>query len=436
MLATPLFLGELLRKVQKGHLQPAQLVHRLCDRIEAVDTHIQAFLPEPGRRERLLADLAALEQRFPAHRERPPLFGIPVGVKDIFRVHGFATRAGSGLPEHLFAGEEAVAVTRLKEAGALVLGKTVTTEFAWFQPGLTRNPHNTGHTPGGSSSGSAAAVAAGMCPLALGTQTIGSVIRPASYCGIVGFKPSYGRIPTNGCVPFSHSVDHVGFFVPDIASVDLVAGVLCDTWSDALPPHASASTWVIGVPSGDYLDQAEPEMRAMFDKAVESLAKAGHEIRFENLFPEWAELVESHYDLIAAEMAVFHRPWFEAHRNRYRKGSRDLIERGLGVSPAALENARDGRQRVRDRVVQCMNEKGIDGWLTPSATGPAPEGLESTGNPRMNLPWTYTGLPTVSVPAGRSEKGLPMGFQWVGRFGEDEQLVRMLNGLTGSTANR
>ena len=426
-------LSEMLRS---GERDLDAFIHSVCDRVDEMETVLQALLPEPNRRERLLADARALRERYPDPASRPALFGVPVGVKDLFHVDGFETRAGSGLPPDLFAGPEAPVVTRLKEHGALILGKTVAAELAFSEPGPTRNPHNPDHTPGGSSSGSAAAVAADYCPLALGTQTIGSIARPASYCGIVGFKPSYGRIPTNGCVPFSHSVDHVGFFVPDIASVDLVAGVLCDTWSDALPPHASASTWVIGVPSGDYLDQAEPEMRAMFDKAVESLAKAGHEIRFENLFPEWAELVESHYDLIAAEMAVFHRPWFEAHRNRYRKGSRDLIERGLGVSPAALENARDGRQRVRDRVVQCMNEKGIDGWLTPSATGPAPEGLESTGNPRMNLPWTYTGLPTVSVPAGRSEKGLPMGFQWVGRFGEDEQLVRMLNGLTGSTANR
>ena len=153
-------------------------------------------------------------------------------MKDIFHVKGFLTRAGSGLPVDLLTGPEAESVTQLKQAGALILGKTVTTEFAYFAPGPTRNPRNPAHTPGGSSSGSAAAVGAGLCPLALGTQTIGSILRPASFCGVVGFKPSFGRISSAGVIPFAVSLDHIGFFTQDVAGATLAAAVLCKNWGD------------------------------------------------------------------------------------------------------------------------------------------------------------------------------------------------------------
>src|SRR5436305_8436203 len=199
-----------------GILPLSRYINALCDRIEGRDAEIQALLPEPGRRERLLREAAALEARYPVPAERPPLFGIPVGVKDIFHVDGFVTLAGSELPPELFAGPEAAAVTRLREAGALILGKTATTEFAFLAPASTRNPRNPAHTPGGSSSGSAAAVAAGFCPLALGTQTVGSSIRPAAFCGVAGYVASRGRVSLDGILPFSPSLDQFGMFAPAV----------------------------------------------------------------------------------------------------------------------------------------------------------------------------------------------------------------------------
>lgn len=414
---------DLAETLRSGKVGLVEFTNQVCDHIESNEPNIQALLPESARRERLLADAEQLLVRYPDPSSRPPLFGVPVGIKDVFHVDGFETRAGSDLPSDLFAGPEATVVTRLKNAGALILGKTVATEFAFSDPGPTRNPHNPEHTPGGSSSGSAAAVAAGYCPLALGTQTIGSIARPASYCGVVGFKPTYDRIPSTGCVPFSDSVDHVGFFVPDIRSVRYVAPLVCDDWNRAAREYALEETSVIGVPVGDYLEQAELEMRAMLNREIERLKEAGHDIRYVDLFPDWEERVKLHYDLIAAEMAEYHRPWFEQYRSVYRDGSRGLIERGLGVSVDTAERARAEQRMVRDHVMQCMDEQGIDRWITPSATSAAPRGLDSTGNPLMNLPWTYSGLPTLTVPLGRSRKGMPLGVQWVGRYAEDEHLL-------------
>jgi len=224
-------LVDLAADLRTEALTPGDYFALLALRFTEHESEIHAFLAEDGRLERLLYRSTTLAERYPDVEARPPLFGIPIGVKDIFRVEGFDTHAGSRLPADELSGSQSAAVTTLEAAGALVLGKTVTTEFAYFSPGATRNPHDPARTPGGSSSGSAAAVAAGLCPCALGTQTIGSIGRPASYCGIVGFKPSYGRIPAEGIIPLAPSLDHVGFFTRDVAGARLVASQLCDGWT-------------------------------------------------------------------------------------------------------------------------------------------------------------------------------------------------------------
>jgi Asp-tRNA(Asn)/Glu-tRNA(Gln) amidotransferase A subunit family amidase len=198
------------RKIKEDEITPKECVENLCDRIDKFDDELRSFVDEPDRRRRLHEEIDDVQSKSPDSGDRPPLFGIPVGIKDIIHADDLETRAGTAVPPELFAGPEATCVSRLRDAGALVLGKTVTTEFAGSAPGLTRNPHNLDHTPGGSSSGSAAAVAAGLCPLALGTQTGGSVIRPAAFCGIVGMKPSFKRIPRDGVIERSVSADHVG----------------------------------------------------------------------------------------------------------------------------------------------------------------------------------------------------------------------------------
>lgn len=397
-------------------------VDELCNRIDAVDPAIQALLPELGRRERLHREAEILRKRFPQEENRPPLYGIPVGVKDIFRVDGFSTRAGSKLPAEEFDGPEAECVTVLRSAGALILGKTVSTEFAYFEPGPTRNPHNLKHTPGGSSSGSAAAVAAGLCPLALGTQTIGSVIRPAAFCGVVGFKPSYGRIPIAGVIPYAVSLDTVGYFTQDIAGIALVAPVLCQHWQ-LQSVQSIQRLPVLGVPDGPYVAQASAEGLAAFEQQLTLLEQAGYTVRRVEAMTNIEEINWKHVRMGFAEMALVHAGWFTHYAHLYRPRTAQAIREGQSVPVAELEEAHAGQQILRDELALLMANNNIDIWVSPSAPGPAPEGITTTGSALMNLPWTYAGLPVVSLPAGKTAHGLPLGLQCVGAFMADEQLM-------------
>ncbi len=404
-------------------------INQICDRIDALDTQIQALLPETDRRARILREAGGLKARFADPATRPLLYGIPIGVKDIFSVDGFLTKAGSQLSPELFVGPEAVCVTTLRAAGALILGKTVTTEFAYFEPGPTRNPFNPAHTPGGSSSGSAAAVSAGFCPLALGTQTIGSVIRPAAFCGIIGFKPSLGRIPTSGVIPFSQSTDHVGLFTLDVAGMMLAAAILCLDWNKESINSQSTALPVLGVPVGPYLNQASPEVLAAFKSQLAGLEEAGYQVRQVEALKDIEAINSRHKQMIAAEMAQVHDRWFTQYESLYRRRTATIIREGQRVSAAELATARAGRGELRAQFRGLMNQAGIDLWVSPSATGPAPEGIESTGDPAMNLPWTHAGLPVITIPMGLASNGLPLGMQFVAPFGEDECLLHWIGPL-------
>ena len=379
---------------------------------------VRAFVPEPGRFDRLRREAAALAERFPAVGERPPLFGLPVAVKDIFHVDGFATRAGSRVPAETLAGEQAESVTRLRAAGALVLGKAATTEFAYFGPGPTRNPRDLARSPGGSSSGSAAAVAAGLAPIALGTQTIGSISRPASFCGVVGFKPSYDRIPRAGVLPLSPSLDHVGFFVATAPDAAPVAAVLCDDWRPVDPPTGAPR---LGLPEGPYLEQAEAAGRRHFARLVERLG-AELEVVPVPVMADFEEVRVRHDAIVAAEAARAHAPWFDAWKDTYHQKTRGLIERGRSIGAEELSHALHGRTELRGLLDGAMREHGIALWISPGAAGPAPLGLEWTGDPVMNLPWSHAGLPTLTLPAGTVD-GAPMGVQLAGGWRRDEDLL-------------
>jgi Asp-tRNA(Asn)/Glu-tRNA(Gln) amidotransferase A subunit family amidase len=420
MLVNPAPLAQTVAQLRNGSRELVAYVDALCDRVDRVDSEVQALLPEPGRRERLRAAAHTLEQRFPDPASRPPLYGALVAVKDIFHVDGFVTRAGSAVPPELFAGDEATCVTLLRQAGALILGKAVTTEFAYFEPGPTRNPHNLEHTPGGSSSGSAAAVAAGLCQLALGTQTIGSVIRPAAFCGIVGFKPSLDRIPSQGVVYFSRSIDHVGLFTQDVAGVQLAASVLCRDWQD-LP--APAGMPVLGVPGGAYLERAEPDALATFWQQVAQLEAAGLAVRRVPALDDIEALRSLHLNLIFAEFAQEHASMYAQHAALYRPRTVDIIEKGKRVSQAELAEGRASTVTLRQDLEALMARAGIDLWVCPAAPGPAPAGIHATGDPIMNLPWTHAGMPAVTLPAGRAANGLPLGLQLVAAYGQDERLL-------------
>jgi Asp-tRNA(Asn)/Glu-tRNA(Gln) amidotransferase A subunit family amidase len=412
-------LAELLAKLRTGEPALLEVIAAFAERAAQREPDIHAFVPEEKRFERLRRDAQRLVAKWPGAAERPPLFGLPVGVKDVYRVNGLATGAGSRLDPRLFAGAEAESVGALRAAGALVAGKTVSTEFAYFAPGPTRNPHDFERTPGGSSSGSAAAVAAGLVPVALGTQTIGSIGRPAAFCGVVGFKPSHDRVSTAGVIPLSPSLDHVGFFTATVGGAAIVARVLCAPWRENVP-HRRA---VLAVPTGPYLDPASQEGRAHFGRTVARLQRGGYEVRSIPAMPDFGDIAGRHRRIVAAEAARVHEPWFERHRALYDSRTVELIERGREVGPAQLERDLAGRGRLRQELEALLATQGADLWLSPPATGPAPLGLASTGDPILNLPWTHSGLPTLVLPAGRGAGGLPMGLQVAARFGADEELL-------------
>ncbi|MFC8448475.1 amidase [Kitasatospora sp. NPDC057223] len=397
-------------------------VDRLCGRIEQLDPLLHAFVPEPGRHHRLRAEARALAARHPAPEGRPVLYGVAVGIKDIVRVDGLATHAGSALPPGVLAGPQAPLVGRLRAAGALVAGKTVTAEFAMAAPGPTRNPHDPAHTPGGSSSGSAAAVAAGLVPLAIGTQTIGSVIRPAAYCGVVGFRPTYGRIPVAGVIPNAPSLDTVGFFTADVAGAALAAAVLCDDWHPAGAPADGAGP-VLGVPVGPYLDQAGPQAAAAFAAQLDTLERAGLAVRRVELIPDFDEVVRHLHTLGGFEAARVHADWFARFGGLYRHETAAALRHGQGVGADDHAAALLARAQFRARIASAALREGVDLWLAPAATGPAPRGLDSTGDAVMSLPWSYAGLPALSLPAGCAPGGLPLGLQCVGAPGADERLL-------------
>ncbi len=391
----------------------------LESQIQERESVVKAFLPEQNRFSRLRKEARILLDRYPHPEERPPLFGIPVGVKDIFRVDGFQTRAGSRLPAVTFEGVEAESVTRLKEAGAIILGKTVTTEFAYFAPGPTTNPHKEDHTPGGSSSGSAAAVAARMCPLTLGSQTIGSINRPAAFCGVVGFKPSYERISRKGVIPVSESLDHVGFFTGNARGAAWAASVLIPDWKPVSPENQPT----LGVPEGPYLDKVSHEGLENFQDTVERLGGRGYRIVKRKVLYDFEEIVARHQIIMAAEAARVHSHWFAKYESLYHEKTAALIRQGQSISDEALHAAIPSKEQLRDELMTAMEEASIDLWIAPAARGTAPQGLQSTGDPIMNLPWTHSGLPTVSLPSGFNPFGLPFGLQVVGRWYEDERLL-------------
>ncbi len=427
-------LNQLSQAFRTGELPITNYVSQIQSLFDSREPDVLAFIPEENRFERLQKDAEELIKRFPDVRNRPPLFGMTVGVKDIFHVDGFITQAGSKLPAQDLQGDEAASVTKLKNAGALILGKTVTTEFAYFTPGPTRNPHNPSHTPGGSSSGSAAAVGAGICDIALGTQTIGSVIRPAAFCGAVGFKPTYERISRAGVIPLSPTFDHVGVFANDVEMVGRVASVLVENWTLRQSQRGGigelgVGDWrletgdskpVLGIPEGQYLSCASKEGLAHFENMCKLLS-ANYELRSVRVMDDFQEIRDRHDAIMSYDASQVHKEWFAKHESLYSQKFADLIRRGQSVSN--LQSLISSRDAFRASITQIMDENQIDLWLCPPAIGPAPKGLDSTGDPVMCLPWTQIGFPAMNIPTMKNDDGLPMGLQLVGKWNADESLL-------------
>ena len=410
---------QLINALRTGNLPLTEYIAQVEMQFVEREPGILAFLPEEDRFKRLHREAEMLLSDCPDIVDRPLLFGLTAGVKDIFHVDGFPTHAGSQLPVVELQGKEAESVLKLKEAGALIAGKTVTTEFAYFSPGPTRNPYNFEHTPGGSSSGSAAAVAAELCFVSLGTQTIGSIIRPASFCGVVGVKPTYDRISRNGVLPLSPSLDHVGFFTSNVESAIRAARALYRDWHEPTMPLRKP---ILGVPEGPYMEMVSKEGKDHFEKVCK-LINADYKIQRIAIMTDFQTIRDRHDVILSVEAARVHEAWFGRHEKLYSSTFSELIRRGRTFSDSQYQDALKTREDFRAEMRRAMIDHNTDLWICPSTVGAAPKGLDNTGDPVMNLPWTQAGLPAMNIPAGRNRQNLPLGLQVVGNWYKDESML-------------
>ena len=345
-----------------------------------------------------------------------PLAGISVGVKDLYDTAGMTTTYGSPIYRDHVPTADAALVARLRELGAHVAGKTVTTEFAWRQAGPTVNPWNTAHTPGGSSSGSAAAVAAGLVPLATGTQTFGSVIRPAAFCGIVGFKPSHGLLPLDGVQPLSPTLDHGGLFARSVADIAHVFGHL--TNETTAPPERSPRLRLV---RGPYWPQASGTQRAVLDKAAASFAGRGATVEEAELPVAFDEALAIAEVILCHEAGRIYAPLAASHPDLLSQHMKELVARGQALSRDEVEGALLARSELKRAFGEAI--AGCDAILTLPALGEAPPLKEGTGNAAPCVTWTLLGLPALSLPWAAGEANLPLGLQLVGRSGSDHALL-------------
>ncbi len=423
-----LSLTDAVARIQQGTLDPADLADACLTRIKTVDDRLLAWAALEPERTREEADVLSREARSGSFRG--PLHGIPVGVKDIIFTSNFPTRGGSAFLENHIPEYDATVVQRLKEAGAIVLGKTVTTEFAGFDPAETRNPWNTEHTPGGSSSGSAASVAACMVPAALGSQTGGSISRPAAYCGVVGFKPTHGRISLRGVLELAYSLDHIGPLTRTVADAALVSRIIAghdprDPYSSDTPVDLTLTTRTspptIGRVHALFAEDTEEGTRDITLEAVSRLEQAGARTPAVRLPKSFKEVQAMHRIIMHAEGSAYHEDRFSRKPKQFRPKIRRMIEEGLLLPAAAYVKAKK-HQNIFRRDIQCAF-RDVDVIVTPATPAPAPRGLESTGDPLFNSPWSYAGLPTVIIPVGLSADGLPVAIQLIGRAWDESTLL-------------
>jgi Asp-tRNA(Asn)/Glu-tRNA(Gln) amidotransferase A subunit family amidase len=414
----------------RGDVKAVDVVDAFLARIAERDPEIKAWVHVNADSARKQAE--ACDQMKMMGRPTGPLHGVPIGVKDIVDTADMPTQYGSPLFKDHQPEQDAVVVQRLRRAGAIVLGKTVTTQLASLVPAETRNPINPEHTPGGSSSGSAAAVADGMIPAAICTQTGGSVIRPASFCGIFGLKPSFGMIPRTGVLSQSPTLDTVGVYgkcVEDLALLlDVVAGPDSGDPAAMDNQHAgflatASEKWSIP-PSFAFVktpqwDSADPVTREAFTELVASL---GSQVEECSINFNIEKGLEAQAAINAVEAASRYGKWYQKNPEAFGKPLADLIERGLRTSGAVYFEAREARETIYRAISELfLNYNAI---LTPSALGPAPKGLGSTGDAVMNRFWTLLGTPCVTLPLLGDDNGMPMGVQLVGQRRDDGRLLR------------
>jgi Asp-tRNA(Asn)/Glu-tRNA(Gln) amidotransferase A subunit family amidase len=437
---------EAAEAIRAGRITSEALVSACLDRIEALEEQVGAWAhlaPDHALNQARAADLARREGR-----ALGPLHGVPVGVKDIFDTKDMPTEDGTVLHAGRRPMEDATAIARLREAGAIILGKTVTTELAVYSPGKTRNPHDPKRTPGGSSSGSAAAVAAFMAPLAVGTQSNGSVIRPASYCGVYGYKPSHGLISRHLVLQQSRPLDQVGVFARTVEDAALIAEQMMgydDRDPDMLPQARPTllKTAAEEAPVDPRLafiktpvwDRADADTQEAFAELVAHLGENAGAFELPEMFEEAVEL---HRKIMEADLARSYEHEYATGKDRLSPILREMIERGRQVLAVEYNRALDQVPVFRRELENVF--EWHDAIITPATTGEAPAGLESTGSPIFCTLWTLCGMPAITLPLMQGSNGMPIGVQMVGAKGDDARLLRtarwLVNRIGGSRPAR
>ena len=410
----------LVAAMRAGQLSSEALVARYLDRIARIDGHLEAWRVVDG--ERALEDARALDREAAQGQIRGPLHGLPVAVKDVMDVEGLPTRCNNrALQNRAPATADAEVVAALRAAGAVMLGKAHTTEYAFFDPSPARNPHHTDHTPGGSSSGSAAAVASGSAPAATGTQTVASVNRPAAYCGIAAFKPSTGLLSTFGVAPLAPMFDTVGFFGYRVADAAAVFEALCP--AHAAHRGAEARTGatderlrVIAL-DDPFLAQSAPAVQAAMDAAADRLRGAGHEVLARDACISFETLCGEQQRCMLYQTGRVHRSLLDLPHDHVGEKLREAIETGIGIGDDEYRTMYRSLAAARQRLYASVAD--ADAVLWPAAPDTAPSGLAWTGDPRYIAPWTALGGPVVTVNVGADADGLPIGALLAGAPGTD-----------------
>jgi Asp-tRNA(Asn)/Glu-tRNA(Gln) amidotransferase A subunit family amidase len=439
--AAALSAADAARRIRDGILTSEELVQGCLEQIRSLEPRVQAwqFLDE----EHALRQARALDERKRNGEPLGPLHGVPVGVKDIIDTADMPTENGTVLHKGRTPRDDAGVVTQLRAAGAVILGKTVTTECAYFNPGKTRNPHNPEHTPGGSSSGSAAAVASSMVPLALGSQTAGSVIRPAAFCGVYGFKPTHGLIPRHGILQLSRTLDHVGLFARSIDDVALVleqlqgyderdpdtrprARVEYQKISNEEPPLQPMFAFI----KTPHWERTDPDLKEAYAELQEAL---GAQIEEVELFPSASEGWDWQRTIMEAEMSSNLEALWLAGKDKLSERLRGLMERGRETRVIDYQRTLRRIPPTIESFDELFRER-YDAILTPPALGTAPKGLGATGDPAFCVLWTLLGMPAITLPLMQGANGLPLGVQLVGRRNYDARLLRTARWLEKKVA--
>lgn len=419
-----------VQAMRAGRLSPTELLRALLDRVAETEPRVQAW--ETLDAEGALAEARRLEAERSLSSSRP-LFGLPIGVKDVFHVRGLPTTANFDPYRGRIAQEDSGVVRHLREAGAIILGKTVTVQFACGRdPAQTRNPWNVERTPGGSSSGSGAAVAARQVPAAIGTQTGGSVLRPAAYCGVAAIKPTFGRMSRHGLLPVSWTLDHPGIFARTVADLAALLGPLAR--HDPADPYSAeqgAEEFVGAVADSgppprlglvrDLLDRAEPVVREAAEIAARRLAEAGADVREVRLPISMDQLLAVHHTIMISEASAVHAEQHGCLAEHYRPGLRAFIETGQLVPASAYVQARRLRRRMRAQMIDFVASS--DAVIGPTVSNLPPD-LVTTGDPSLQSIWTLFGFPNVTLPTVLSPERLPHAIQIVGHHFQERDLLR------------